>query len=157
MSETSGLLDATGLHREIIEHGSQARFASETGRSNSYWRYVLGLSLLFIVAAIWTGASVLVKAIYDTGYAQPFLLTYVSNSLFIILLPIFAIVRWAEDLLVRVVSDGRDTTREPNSLASVCLGICRAMPCSTGNQLSVLKAKTSPVRFPVHDMLDGAE
>ena len=59
------------------------------GRMSSGW--ALGLFFLFLVAVIWAGASVLTQFIYENlDYEQPFILTYIGNSLFAIYLPSWA-------------------------------------------------------------------
>lgn len=47
----------------------------------------LGLSFVFCVAVIWVAASFLVQDLEKEGI-NPFLLTYIANSLFVVLLPI---------------------------------------------------------------------
>lgn len=48
---------------------------------------LLGLFFIFIVALIWVLASFIVQEIEGEGL-NPFILTYIANSLFIVLLPI---------------------------------------------------------------------
>ena len=51
-------------------------------------RWRLGVALIVTVALIWTASSVLVQAIFaEYSFYRPFFLTYVANSLFIVLLP----------------------------------------------------------------------
>ncbi|KAL0027142.1 hypothetical protein WJX79_010145 [Trebouxia sp. C0005] len=50
----------------------------------------LGLSFVFCVAVIWVAASFLVQDLEREGI-NPFVLTYIANSLFIVLLPISAL------------------------------------------------------------------
>ena len=51
-------------------------------------RWRLGVVLIVAVALIWTASSVLVQAIFaEYSFYRPFFLTYVANSLFIVLLP----------------------------------------------------------------------
>ena len=54
--------------------------------------YILGLLCILAVALIWSGSSVLVQAIFTTAdFRKPFFLTFVSNSLFMVTLPIRAV------------------------------------------------------------------
>lgn len=48
---------------------------------------VLGLFFIFVVALIWVLASFIVQEIEGEGL-DPFVLTYIANSLFIVLLPV---------------------------------------------------------------------
>ncbi|CAJ1962111.1 unnamed protein product [Cylindrotheca closterium] len=51
--------------------------------------YTLGLVFIFLVAVIWSAASVLVKVLYDQAdFKSPFLLTYIGGALFTIFLPL---------------------------------------------------------------------
>uniref|UniRef100_A0A7S2GQ05 EamA domain-containing protein n=1 Tax=Octactis speculum TaxID=3111310 RepID=A0A7S2GQ05_9STRA len=51
-------------------------------------RWAVGLLFLVLIAVIWAGASVLVQYIYEElDYEQPFVLTYICNSLFAIYIP----------------------------------------------------------------------
>ncbi len=50
----------------------------------------LGLCFVFCVAVIWVAASFLVQDLENDGI-NPFVLTYIANSLFIVLLPISAL------------------------------------------------------------------
>ncbi len=50
----------------------------------------MGLSFVFCVAVIWVAASFLVQDLEKEGI-NPFVLTYIANSLFIVLLPISAL------------------------------------------------------------------
>ena len=50
--------------------------------------YLLGLFFIFLVTILWSGASIIVQYLYtELNFHSPFLLTYVSTSLFTILLP----------------------------------------------------------------------
>lgn len=50
--------------------------------------YALGLFFIFLVSIIWAAASIVVQHLYrDMDFDSPFLLTYVSTSLFILFLP----------------------------------------------------------------------
>lgn len=55
--------------------------------------YGLGLLFILIVAIIWVSASFVTQGLLQGGMPS-FVLTYVSNSLFIIYLPIFFVYRW---------------------------------------------------------------
>mmetsp|Transcript_53532 Transcript_53532/g.122074 ORF Transcript_53532/g.122074 Transcript_53532/m.122074 type:complete len:339 (+) Transcript_53532:36-1052(+) len=56
-------------------------------------RWALGVFFLFIVAALWAGASVLVQYIYDhLHFDEPFVLTYICTSLFAVYLPGWALL-----------------------------------------------------------------
>ncbi|OVA01599.1 Solute carrier family 35 member SLC35F1/F2/F6 [Macleaya cordata] len=60
------------------------------------WRWVLGLIYIFAVASIWVAASFVVQSVIDAG-ASPFFITYICNSLFVVCIPVFEIVRYFED------------------------------------------------------------
>lgn len=47
----------------------------------------LGLSFVLYVAVIWVASSFVVQDLVSAGL-NPFLLTYIANSLFIVLLPV---------------------------------------------------------------------
>ena len=47
----------------------------------------LGLCFVFSVAVIWVAASFLVQSLEGRGI-NPFVLTYIANSLFIVLIPV---------------------------------------------------------------------
>jgi solute carrier family 35 protein F5 len=50
--------------------------------------YALGLVFIFVVAMIWSAASIVVQYLYhDQGFDNPLLLTYIGTSLFTVLLP----------------------------------------------------------------------
>lgn len=50
--------------------------------------YLIGLLFIFLVAVIWAASSVLVQHVYnDLDFESPFTVTYICNSLFIVLLP----------------------------------------------------------------------
>lgn len=50
--------------------------------------YSLGLFFIFLVSIIWAAASIVVQHLYrDMDFDSPFLLTYVSTSLFVLFLP----------------------------------------------------------------------
>jgi solute carrier family 35 protein F5 len=50
--------------------------------------YSLGLFFIFLVAVIWSVASIVIQYLYtDEQFNSPFLVTYVGTSLFILLLP----------------------------------------------------------------------
>ncbi|KAJ8499217.1 hypothetical protein OPV22_009769 [Ensete ventricosum] len=68
-------------------------------QGNSYsWRWALGLMCIAAVATIWIAASYIVKSVVDSG-VSPFLITYICNSLFVVLIPIVEISRCLEDTL----------------------------------------------------------
>ncbi|CAJ1796681.1 unnamed protein product [Sphenostylis stenocarpa] len=60
------------------------------------WEWTLGLVFIFAVATIWIAASFVVQSVVDAG-VSPFLITYVCNSLFVVLIPIVEIGRYLED------------------------------------------------------------
>ncbi|CAL9083007.1 unnamed protein product [Musa acuminata var. zebrina] len=62
------------------------------------WRWTLGLICIVAVATIWIAASYIVKSVVDSG-VSPFLITYICNSLFVVLIPIVEISRCLEDTL----------------------------------------------------------
>lgn len=62
------------------------------------WRWALGLICIVAVATIWIAASYIVKSVVDSG-VSPFLITYICNSLFVVLIPIVEISRCLEDTL----------------------------------------------------------
>ncbi|MCL7041781.1 hypothetical protein MKW94_030242, partial [Papaver nudicaule] len=59
-------------------------------------RWVLGLFYLFGVASIWVASNFVVQSVISGG-ASPFLITYICNSLFILCIPVFEIIRYVED------------------------------------------------------------
>ncbi|CAI8612372.1 unnamed protein product [Vicia faba] len=60
------------------------------------WKWGLGLVYIIAVALIWIAASFVVQSVVDDG-VSPFLVTYICNSLFVVLLPIVEIGRYFED------------------------------------------------------------
>lgn len=60
------------------------------------WKWGLGLAYIFAVATIWIAASFVVQSVVDAG-VSPFLVTYICNSLFVVLIPIVEIGRYLED------------------------------------------------------------
>ncbi|KAK7395369.1 hypothetical protein VNO78_15921 [Psophocarpus tetragonolobus] len=60
------------------------------------WKWGLGLGYIFAVATIWIAASFVVQSVVDAG-VSPFLVTYICNSLFVVLIPIVEIGRYLED------------------------------------------------------------
>jgi len=64
--------------------------------NNRTWKWTLGLVYIFAVATIWIAASFVVQSVVDGG-VSPFLITYVCNSLFLVLIPIVEIGRYLED------------------------------------------------------------
>lgn len=64
---------------------------------------ILGLCFVLTVAVIWVAASFLVQNLEQQGI-NPFLLTYIANSLFVVLIP------------VSVVSSGGQKVPQPRLL-----------------------------------------
>lgn len=64
--------------------------------TNKTWRWVLGLTYIVAVAAIWIAASFVVQSVVDAG-VSPFLITYICNSLFVVYIPLVEIGRYLED------------------------------------------------------------
>ncbi|BDA40677.1 Solute carrier family 35 member F5 [Coccomyxa sp. Obi] len=62
--------------------------SSWRGLSIEHRKRALGLCFIFVVALIWVLASFLVQDLESEGL-NPFLLTYIANSLFIIYLPLY--------------------------------------------------------------------
>ncbi|XP_027350418.1 thiamine-repressible mitochondrial transport protein THI74 [Abrus precatorius] len=60
------------------------------------WKWAQGLIYIFAVATIWIAASFVVQSVVDAG-VSPFLVTYICNSLFLVLIPIVEIGRYLED------------------------------------------------------------
>ncbi|XP_061367180.1 uncharacterized vacuolar membrane protein YML018C [Gastrolobium bilobum] len=60
------------------------------------WKWALGLVYIIAVATIWIAASFVVQSVVDGG-VSPFLITYICNSLFVVLIPIVEIGRYLED------------------------------------------------------------
>lgn len=50
----------------------------------SWTNYAQGIFLLVVVSVLWTGASVVVQHIYETGYDKPFFLTYVCKCVVVL-------------------------------------------------------------------------
>ncbi|KAK8466576.1 hypothetical protein PHAVU_008G125000 [Phaseolus vulgaris] len=69
--------------------------ASKDANSRT-WKWTLGLVYIFAVATIWIAASFVVQSVVDDG-VSPFLITYICNSLFVVLIPIVEIGRYLED------------------------------------------------------------
>ncbi|KAL0419659.1 UNVERIFIED_CONTAM: putative vacuolar membrane protein [Sesamum radiatum] len=63
---------------------------------NQVWPWVLGLIYIFAVGAIWIAASFVVQSVVDGG-VSPFLVTYICDSLFVLLIPLVEILRYLED------------------------------------------------------------
>ncbi|KAL0435492.1 UNVERIFIED_CONTAM: putative vacuolar membrane protein [Sesamum radiatum] len=63
---------------------------------NQAWPWVLGLIYIFAVGAIWIAASFVVQSVVDGG-VSPFLVTYICDSLFVLLIPLVEILRYLED------------------------------------------------------------
>lgn len=63
---------------------------------NQVWRWVLGLIYILAVGAIWIAASFVVQSVINDG-VSPFLVTYICDSLFVLLIPLIEIVRYLED------------------------------------------------------------
>lgn len=59
-------------------------------------KWVLGLVYIIAVATIWIAASFVVQSVVDSG-VSPFLVTYICNSLFVVLIPVVEIGRYLED------------------------------------------------------------
>ena len=57
--------------------------------------HALGLSFVLCVAVIWVAASFLVQDLVHAGL-DPFLLTYIANSLFIALLPLSGLAAYRQ-------------------------------------------------------------
>ena len=68
---------------------------------SSIWRWSLGLSYIIAVATIWIAASYIVQSVVDAG-VSPFLITYISNSLFVVYLPIVEIARIFENSVKQI-------------------------------------------------------
>ncbi|KAG6470183.1 hypothetical protein ZIOFF_071240 [Zingiber officinale] len=66
--------------------------------SRDTWRWALGLIYIVAVAIIWIAASYIVQSVVDSG-VSPFLITYICNSLFVVLIPIIEISRYLEVIL----------------------------------------------------------
>ncbi|CAL0302759.1 unnamed protein product [Lupinus luteus] len=64
--------------------------------SSKAWKWGVGLFYIFLVATIWIAASFVVQSVVDAG-VSPFLVTYICNSLFVVLIPIVEIWRYFED------------------------------------------------------------
>lgn len=84
--------------------------------SSKLWRWVLGLTYIVAVAAIWIAASFVVQSVVDEG-VSPFLITYICNSLFIIYIPIIEISRYLEDKAISLCFWRRKEDRNLQRLA----------------------------------------
>ncbi|KAK7338918.1 hypothetical protein VNO77_19552 [Canavalia gladiata] len=69
---------------------------SKDVNNSKTWKWALGLVYIFAVATIWIAASFVVQSVVDAG-VSPFLVTYICNSLFLVLIPIVEIGRYLED------------------------------------------------------------
>ena len=80
----------------------------------------LGIVLIVIVALIWSASSVLVQAIFTAyDFNRPFFLTYLANSLFIVMLPLRALSRCVRRAHVGAaspasISDAWEATSTPD-------------------------------------------
>ncbi|CAL0328217.1 unnamed protein product [Lupinus luteus] len=70
--------------------------SSKDVSSSKTWKWGVGLFYIFLVATIWIAASYVVQSVVDAG-VSPFLVTYICNSLFVVLIPIVEIGRYLED------------------------------------------------------------
>lgn len=77
--------------------------------SPDHRKRALGLSFIFVVALIWVLASFLVQDLESEGL-NPFLLTYIANSLFIVYLPIYY-------LTVRLIARKRNARSSVQEIA----------------------------------------
>ena len=70
--------------------------AGEAEREYHRKRFVFGLFLLLLVVVIWVGSSTLIQFIFESEeYNHPFMLTYLSTSLFsLYLLGFLASTQW---------------------------------------------------------------
>ena len=64
-----------------------------TDQDRQTQRRALGIALLLIVVAIWTGSTYLVQFIYSNNFKAPYFLTFVCNSMFVIYLPLYFLRR----------------------------------------------------------------
>ena len=72
--------------------------------------WTLGLFFILLVALIWTAASIAVQfMLIDMSFNSPFFLTFISNSLFIVYLPLWELLRYLKLVNVNI---------EPLSLSS---------------------------------------
>mmetsp|Transcript_12897 Transcript_12897/g.19620 ORF Transcript_12897/g.19620 Transcript_12897/m.19620 type:complete len:418 (-) Transcript_12897:90-1343(-) len=68
--------------------------------------YALGLVLIVLVSIIWALASVLTQHIYcDLDFGNPFLLTFLSSSLFVIYLPYEYAKEWSKNRFFDAAED----------------------------------------------------
>mmetsp|Transcript_29080 Transcript_29080/g.42709 ORF Transcript_29080/g.42709 Transcript_29080/m.42709 type:complete len:418 (-) Transcript_29080:92-1345(-) len=68
--------------------------------------YALGLVLIVLVSIIWALASVLTQHIYcDLDFGNPFLLTFLSSSLFVIYLPYEYAKEWSKNRFFDAADD----------------------------------------------------
>lgn len=58
-------------------------------------KHALGLSFVLYVAVIWVAASFVVQDLASAGL-NPFLLTYIANSLFVVLLPLSGVAAFRQ-------------------------------------------------------------
>lgn len=88
LDERSGLMAAQRKYTQQQQMDKYKR--KKKSKAHSTFEWTLGVFFLFVVALIWTFASVLVQYIFhNMNFQGPFFLTYVGISLFSINLPLW--------------------------------------------------------------------
>ncbi|GHP03532.1 hypothetical protein PPROV_000228700 [Pycnococcus provasolii] len=91
-SASRGRLQAdSGMHRLLLTLLPRS-LAAHLRLSKDRLDYALGLFFVLIVTFIWVASSFVVQGLQDLGIS-PFLLTYISNSMFVVLLPVAYLTR----------------------------------------------------------------
>jgi len=76
------------LYADTSEH-------SASGRARAAGDWLLGLLYIFLVAVIWTFATVLKQIVFwDLNFDQPFYLTYICNSCYMMNIPLYFVGRF---------------------------------------------------------------
>lgn len=58
------------------------------------WKRVVGIALIVCVSAIWLSSSFIVKDLENNAATSPFVITYLANALFVLLLPLAYLQRY---------------------------------------------------------------
>ena len=102
-------------------------------------KWIQGMSLVLVVALIWIVASYVVQSVEEDGLA-PFVLTYICNSLFIVLIPLVEGPRWLRRVLgtanlhrapsseANSVRDGSKKMRKADSLVDMVKALAERSP-----------------------------
>jgi hypothetical protein len=98
-NNSSSISSSSSSNSSSSSRSNSSRSSSDSGSCSSQCGqlrgYSLGIVFIFIVAVIWAGASVLTQYIYtDLDFQSPFLVTYLSTTLFALYLPLWRLWIW---------------------------------------------------------------